>query len=50
MGKFASLAALVVMGIIVADIIKNPAGTSAASQGAQGIEKTATNALLGVSS
>jgi hypothetical protein len=50
MAKLFSLAALVVGGVIVADIWIHPAGTQAASQGAQGIEKPALNALLGTSS
>lgn len=42
-----SLAALVVGGIIVADILIHPAGTSAASAGVTQIEKPAFSALLG---
>ena len=50
MSKFISLAALVVGGIIVADILIHPTGTKAASSGIQGIETPATNALLGIGS
>ena len=47
MARFVSIAALVVMGVIVADILANPAGVKAASQGFVGVEKPALNALLG---
>lgn len=47
MAKFLTLGALVVWGVIIADIIANPGGTQAASSGIQGIEKPALNALLG---
>lgn len=50
MAKFFSLAALVVAGVIVADILIHPAGTAAASTGFQGVEKPALNALLGTTS
>jgi hypothetical protein len=45
--RFAAIASLVVMGVIVADVLIHPAGTAAASQGAVGVEKPALNALLG---
>ena len=45
-----SLAGLVVMGIIVADLLKNPAGTSAAFGGVTSLESSAGNQLLGSSS
>lgn len=48
MARIASIAALVVTGVIIADILIHPAGVAAASTGAQGIEKPALNALLGV--
>lgn len=47
MGKLASLGALVVIGVIIADVLIHPQGTQAASQGAQGIERPALDALLG---
>jgi hypothetical protein len=47
MGRFISIVTLVVAGVIIADILIHPAGTSAASQGAVGIEQPALNALLG---
>ena len=43
------LAAFVVGGIIVADILVHPSGTSAASSGIVGIETPAIQGLLGVS-
>ena len=49
-GRIASIAALVVAGVIVADILTHPAGTAAASGGIVGIEKPALNALLGSTS
>lgn len=48
MSKFWSLAALVVGGIVIADILIHPTGTKAASAGIQGITVPAQNALLGV--
>lgn len=47
MSKFFSLAALVVGGVIVADILIHPTGTAAASNGIIGILKPSYNALLG---
>ena len=47
MARIASIAALVVTGVIVADILIHPAGVTAASSGFAGIEKPALNALLG---
>jgi len=47
MSKFFSLAALVVGGIIVADILTHPAGTAAASKGISGITTPAISGLLG---
>ena len=49
-GRIASIASLVVVGVIIADILIHPAGTSAATAGATGIEKPALNALLGSTS
>lgn len=45
--KFFSLAALIVGGIIVADILIHPAGTTAASAGVNKLWSTSTSALLG---
>jgi hypothetical protein len=42
------LAALVVVGIIVADVLIHPAGTQAAANGIVNITKPAESALLGV--
>jgi hypothetical protein len=50
MAKLFSLAALVVGGVIVADILIHPSGTATASTGIQGVEKPALNALLGSTS
>lgn len=47
MARIASIAALVVIGVIIADILIHPTGTQAASAGATSIEKPALNALLG---
>lgn len=44
------LAALVVTGVIVADILTHPAGTQAAGNAISGIAKPSYNALLGVAS
>lgn len=49
-GRIASIASLVVIGVIIADVLIHPSGTNAASQGAVGIEKPALNALLGSTS
>jgi hypothetical protein len=45
-----SLAGAVVLGVILADLIANPTGTTAAANGVVGIEKPGFNALLGKSS
>jgi len=45
--KIFSLAALVVGGIIVADILIHPAGTTAASKGFNSLASTSVNGLLG---
>lgn len=50
MSRFFSLLGLVVVGIVIADIVKNPTGTKAASSGIRNIEVPATNALLGATS
>jgi hypothetical protein len=50
MGKWVALISLGLTGVIVADVLKNPAGTQAASQGAQGIEKPLLDAMLGATS
>ena len=47
MARVASIAALVIMGVIVADILNNAAGVAAASSGFVNVEKPALNALLG---
>jgi hypothetical protein len=49
-GRIASIASLVVIGVIVADVLIHPSGTNAASQGVVGVEKPALNALLGSTS
>lgn len=46
-GRFFAFGALVVGGLIVADILIHPAGTQAASQGIVGIETPAIHGLLG---
>lgn len=45
--RIASIASLVVIGVIIADILLNPAGTKAASAGVTGVETPALDALLG---
>ncbi len=50
MARVFALAALVVAGVIVADILIHPSGTAAASSGISGVEKPALNALLGSTS
>jgi hypothetical protein len=50
MAKFFSLAALVVAGAMLADVLIHPQGTQAASQGFSSIEKPALNAVLGTPS
>lgn len=47
MSKVFSLAALVVGGLIVADVLIHPAGTAAASRGIAGITNPAIRGLLG---
>lgn len=47
MSRFWSLAALVVGGIIVADILIHPAGTQAAANGIANIVTPSERALLG---
>lgn len=41
------LAALVVVGVIFANVITHPAGTTAAANGINNLAKTSTSALLG---
>ena len=48
-GRIASITSLVIIGVIIADIIANPA-TAAASNGIVGVEKPSLNALLGKTS
>lgn len=45
-----ALAGLVVVGVIIADFLTNPKGTTAAANGIVGIEKPAFSALLGKTS
>lgn len=47
MARVFSLAALIVGGLIVADILIHPQGTQAASQGFAGIETPLVHGLLG---
>ena len=47
MSKWVSIAALVIGGIIVADILIHPHGTATAASGVNRIETPAFNALLG---
>jgi len=47
MSKFFSLAALIVGGIIVADVLTHPQGTAAASNGINTLWRSSVNGLLG---
>lgn len=47
MSRLFSLATLIVAGIIVADILIHPAGTTAASNGLNKLWGTSVNGLLG---
>lgn len=48
MGKFFSFAALLVGGIIIADFLTHPTGTTAAGNALVSEQKTAGNQLLGI--
>lgn len=50
MAKFWSLAAFVVGGIIIADLIAHPSGTQTAFSGVTSLEGNVGNQLLGQSS
>jgi hypothetical protein len=50
MARIFTLGALVVGGLIVADILIHPSGTQAASQGITGIETPVIHGLLGSAS
>jgi len=41
------LAGLIVVGVIIADLVIHPAGTTAAANGINTLASTSTNALLG---
>ena len=47
MGKFVSIAALVVMGLIVADIVTHPVGASSAGSALKGLETPVVTGLVG---
>lgn len=47
MSRVFSLAALIVGGIIIADILTHPAGTTAASNGFNKLASTSVSGLLG---
>lgn len=47
MSKFWGLAALVVTGIIIADLMTHPTGTKTAFNGVTGLEGNVGNQLLG---
>jgi hypothetical protein len=48
--SFLGLAGLVVVGVIIADFLIHPSGTTAAANGLVSIEKPSFNALLGSTS
>lgn len=45
--SFLALAGLVIMGIVIADVLKNPTGTQAAATGLVSVLKPSYDALLG---
>jgi len=47
MARIASIASLVVIGVIIADILTHPTGVAAASQGIGTVTGQSFNALLG---
>lgn len=47
MSRIASIATLVIIGVVIADVLTHPAGVTSASKGFAGIETPALNALLG---
>lgn len=47
MSRFWSIAGLVVIGIIIADLITHPSGTSTAFNGVTGLESNVGSQLLG---
>lgn len=47
MGRLFSLASLVIVGVIIADILTHPAGVTAASTGINQLASSSFNALLG---
>ena len=47
MAKVFSLGALIIGGIMLADVLTHPAGTTAAGNAVTGFQKTAGNQLLG---
>lgn len=47
MAKFIGIGALVVWGLIIADVLRNPGGTQAASSGAVNIETPVISGLVG---
>ncbi|MEI6045041.1 MAG: hypothetical protein WCS37_11870 [Chloroflexota bacterium] len=50
MARIASIASLVIIGVIIADVLTHPQGVKAASAGIIGITKPSLNALLGTPS
>jgi hypothetical protein len=48
MAKIFGIAALIVGGIIIADVLTHPTGTTAAGNAVVGFQKTAGNQLLGI--
>lgn len=47
MSRIASIATLVIIGVVIADVLTHPQGVASASKGFAGIEQPALNALLG---
>lgn len=46
MGKWVSLGALIVVGLVVADILAHPQGTASAASGVTGIESPIIKGLV----
>lgn len=47
MAKFVTIVVIILFGIMLADMIANPAGTNSFFNGVGGLWSTSTNAMLG---
>lgn len=50
MNKFLDIVTLIVFGVMIADLVANPTGTSAVFQGASNLWSTSVNGMLGKTS